>query len=176
MRLPLILSSVLFLGCGGTSAVADAGSGRSASFIALVGDFEGYPGWTHFDLGHQTGGAVHLPGARSVFINRPPPPGSATFPVGTILVKVVHPEADAGEGDQVFAMAKRGGDFNDGGAAGWEWFELDAVAQPPLMVWRGALPPARKGYGGGAGGACNECHAITHNDFVLAPELLLGNF
>ena len=174
MRLSSILSSLLLVACGEPSGAPDAGT---AAFIALAGDFDGFESWTHYDLGHQVAaGSVHLAGARSVYLNQAPPSGASAFPVGTILVKIVRQEAAAGIADQVFAMAKRGGNFNDGGAAGWEWFELDPSASPPVLVWRGALPPSRKGYGGGAGGACNECHAITQNDFVLAPELLLGNF
>lgn len=174
MRATAVLTLMLLLGCGASPAAPDAGA--SSTFIALSGDFDGFERWMRYDVGHQVGGSVHVAGARSIFLRSAPPHGATTFPVGTLLVKVVHPESDAGLNDQVFAMSKRGGSFNDGGAVGWEWFELDLSVQPPSVVWRGALPPSRRGYGGGAGGACNECHAITQNDFVLAPELLLGNF
>lgn len=173
MRVPLILSSLVLVCCGETTSVPDGGS--APSFIALASDFDGFDKWTRFDLGRQEAGGVHVAGERSVFVNKTPPHGSKAFPVGTVFVKLVHGDTDAGVPDQIFSMAKRGGTFNAAGAA-WEWFELDLATQPPTLVWRGALPPAQKGYGGGAGGACNECHSTTPNDFVLTSALQLGKF
>ena len=172
----LALCSLFLICCGTPSTTPDAGH-TSAAFIALAGDFDGFETWTRYDLGLQEAGSVHFSGERSVFLNKAPPSGSTSFPVGTVLVKIVHPHPDAGLVDQVFAMAKRGGEFNDAGAVGWEWFELDPSEQPPVLVWRGALPPTTRGYGGGAGGACTECHGTTTtNDSVLAPQLLLSKF
>ena len=173
-RFTLTLCSVMLMACSG-GATPVAGDGGIPTFIALAGDFDGFEAWQRYDLGHQEAGGVHVAGERSIFLSRAPPHGVEAFPVGTMVVKVVHGQADAGVGDQVFAMAKRGGTFNGDGHA-WEWFELDLSATPPVLVWRGALPPERKGYGGGAGGACNGCHSASSNDLVLTPALLLGNF
>jgi hypothetical protein len=162
------------LGCGEGRSRADAGVLRSNTFIALGLDFSGYDKWQRFDLGDHPANNVHLAGNRVVYLNKAPEPGATSFPVGTILVKVVTPPGAAL--DQIFAMVKRGGEFNSGGAVGWEWFELDAAAPGPVIFWRGEVPPVTQSYGGGGSGACNECHRDAMNDFVLAPELSLGKF
>ena len=111
-----------------------------------------------------------------MYLNREPPRGGTSFPVGTILVKVVHPESDAGTlPDQIFAMAKRGGDFNDGGAAGWEWFELNPASQSPIFIWRGAQPPPQR-----PDRKYRSCNRLDHNSPVcvsrdLARREPIGN-
>jgi hypothetical protein len=75
-------------------------------------------------------------------------------------------------------MAKRGGNYNLFGASGWEWFELAPSDNgTPVIVWRGITPPDGEGYGGAAGGACNNCHGSSpDNDHVLSDPLQLSRF
>ncbi len=159
--------------CGTPEPVVDAGV-VTPTFIALARDFDGYETWERFDLGHQVANTVHNAGDRSVFLKARPPKGSTTWPIGTLFVKVVHADADAGTTDQVFAMAKRGAPFNPS-ASGWEWFQLDAVADPRVMIWRGDQPPSKAGYLGGPAGACNECHVQGANDHVLTRAAFLDD-
>ena len=70
---------------------------------------------------------------------------------------------------------KRGGGYNEAGAKGWEWFELQHVTLDEVtFVWRGVGPPSTEaGYGGDPNG-CNNCHAAAEaNDWVAAPDLKL---
>lgn len=171
----LLVFALLLAACGTPpSATPDAGVIRS-TYIALAQDFDGYETWERFDLGHQLAGSVHNAGHRAVYLNQRPPKGSTSFPVGTLLVKVITLDTDAGVVDQVFAMAKRGGTFNPS-ADGWEWFQLDPEADPRIMIWRGDQPPSKAGYVGGPAGACNECHVHGGNDHVLSEPLKLGGF
>ena len=173
---------MLALSCGAPKQTMDDGGMPPTVFIALERDFTGWNTWQSFDLGDQPADTVHLGGHRTVYLNKAPPHGSTSFPVGTMLVKTVVADVDGGttpDGgtSQIFAMAKRGGDFNSQGAAGWEWFELASVDQPAIFIWRGSQPPAGQGYGGVANGACNTCHSsASDNDYVEAPELKLSNF
>jgi hypothetical protein len=142
------------------------------SFIALTSDFRGFSAWPNIALGYHEGDALHLPGTRSLYLNRRPASGSRQFPTGTVLVKVV----DSPLGLQVFAMAKRGGEYNSGGAVGWEWFELSQVDEPVSINWRGTQAPASSAYGGDSA-TCNSCHqAAVDNDWVMTPELSLERF
>jgi hypothetical protein len=86
-------------------------------FIALERDFADSRSWGSLALTTLPArGNTHAEGQHRVFINALPPPGTAPFPVGTLIVKEVH----AVEPDQnrLFAMAKRGADFNAQGARG----------------------------------------------------------
>lgn len=165
-----VLCGVLLAGCGTPTATPDAGP-LNPTYIALARDFDGFEQWERFDLGPQPAGSVHSAGPRSVFLRARPPKGASAFPVGTLLVKVLH--TDGGTPGEIFAMAKRGGGYN-AEAAGWEWFQLEPEAQPRIMIWRGEQPPAKAGYAGGPAGACNECHVEGGNDHVLTPTLKLG--
>lgn len=160
---------------GGTPMQDGGGGGGQDNFIALVADFEGYQQWQHYDLGYEAPDEVHLGGNRTVFINHLPPHGSTTFPLKTIIVKEVVP--DDGGTPQVFAMSKRGGDYNPVGAVGWEWLELTWNTDPVVIAWRGISPPANTGYGTIPSGACNHCHkGGAANDFVQDVPLQLTNF
>jgi hypothetical protein len=67
-------------------------------------------------------------------------------------------------------MVKRGANFNgDGGALGWEWFELQNVDDKRVTItWRGTGPADGDAYGKGTGG-CNGCHAASaFSDFVFS--------
>lgn len=175
-------------GCGAPAPEAcaarnDDGTGLPAptgasSFVAFAAHFQGYqrwaatPGVPNPDFGTAVTGTVHDLGPMTVYVNRPPPAGATTFPVGTIVVK----EATTGALGQrtVFAMVKRGGAFNDTGALGWEWFELVNGCDGVQILWRGVGPPAGEKYGGDAASGCNACHAMGKgNDFVLTKGLRL---
>jgi hypothetical protein len=88
--------------------------------VAFAQDFQGVLDWPRFAGDRPPIPAIHDSGKYLVFINKLPPRGTDRFPTGTIVVKIPQ-----GQGD-VFAMAKRGGDYNTRGAQGWEWFELKA--------------------------------------------------
>ena len=69
-------------------------------------------------------------------------------------------------------MVKRGGDFNEAGATGWEWLELKIGEGDPAILWRGVGPPVGEGYAQGA--TCNDCHgSAKKNDFVQSTPLTL---
>ena len=114
------LALTLAAGCGGGAGAPTVPSG---DFIAQNIDFRGYQSWTSYVIDDGTpGGATHVSGKRTIYINHLPPAGATEFPVGTIIVKET--AADM----KIFARAKRGDDFNTTGAVGWEWFELETVA------------------------------------------------
>ena len=176
---PLVLKAAVMAVTFAGLACGPGGENPGATgstFIALQKDFQGYDQWEPFPLADTSGtGDPHADGPRTVYLNKRPPTGSTTFPVGTILVKApTGPEADT---RQTFAMVKRGGTYNAKGATGWEWFELGrATDGSTAIVWRGLGPPAGEGYGTAAA-TCNECHAAAKdNDFVRAAELSLGEF
>lgn len=152
------------------------------SFVAFQRDFEGYRSWRTIDVaeadlpgfGHGTGDrTIHVSDGRR----------GDLFPVGTRIVKVLR-AGDDPTAWPVVAMAKRGGDYNDDGALGWEWFELHLdEAERPAIVWRGEEPPAGRGYACFLGGDddtpqgptdCNVCHrAAADEDYVLSPQLAI---
>lgn len=186
-----LLLGPLGLACG---AAAPA-SPPATTFTAFATDFQGFHSWSSapatpspslppapsgdgVDAGTTTAadGGVHvLP--LTVYWNHPPPTGSTTFPVGTIIVKETQ-EADP-TARKVFAMVKRGGDFNPTGAVNWEWFELQNTANSGVVInWRGYGPPSGSGevYGGDPT-ICNSCHLIAAaNDDVWSSAVQLANF
>lgn len=172
VRLLCVMAAATSLGCGGGSGEPPGGG----AFIAFARDFQGFKGWTAFDLGDDQTDGLPAVGRRRAYLNKVPPHGSTAFPVGTVIVKTIG-EGEAMPG-QTFAMAKRGEPFNKLGALGWEWFELvDDADAAPVIKWRGITPPAGETYGGVMGGACNTCHALDNtNDFVPSAELALTQF
>jgi hypothetical protein len=175
-----VLAITLVAACGDSSASPTTGSdatdpGAGGTFIAFTPAFEGWRTWEKFPLGEGSAqGQAHLAGPRTEYLNKRPPTGSTTFPVGTIIVK----ELEVGElGDRkVFAMVKRGGDYNAARAPGWEWFELHNQPDGTMgaIVWRGFGPPAGEQYGGDKTG-CASCH-MGGNDFVHGAALALSSF
>ncbi len=165
----LLVSSLA--ACGGAESSAPPPAPESTSFVAFARDFEGFESWAAFPLGVGVPAIGEIEGPRTVYASRLPAPGEAALPIGTRLVKVI------GDGPietrQVFAMAKRGGDYNAFGARGWEWFELERDARGALTIdWRGISPPDGTSYGSNIrGGACNECHVEqgAASDAVLTP-------
>lgn len=159
---------------GGSTATGESSSldGSSDIFVAFGREFENFRKWEKFPLPEDPEGAVvHLAGKRTEYLNKRPPPGATTFPTGTIIVKEMDGDLET---RQIFAMVKRGGDFNPTGAKGWEWFELTNKADGigVNIVWRGVGPPDGERYGGAPTGACNVCHAGSKsNDYVNAAAL-----
>ena len=162
-------------------ACSSAGSSKAPptdppAFVAAQGDFASFRSWPSLDPGPGVApGNDHLTGPRIVYYNRSPPLGAKAFPVGTIIVK------ESGDGDfatrDIFAMVKRGGDFNegDGGAVDWEWFRLQSSAdgQTNIIVWRGIGPADGDAYGSnGSTGGCNPCHATVRTPDFVFPSVL----
>ena len=170
-RYAALIASAVGVACGGAESAEPAASPQATSFVAFARDFDGFEAWNAFPLGVGEAAPGEISGPRTVYASRLPAPGEAEVPVGTRLVKVI------GDGPvesrQVFAMAKRGGDYNAFGARGWEWFELKRDATGALSIdWRGISPPEGTSYGTNIrGGACNECHLErgAATDAVLTP-------
>lgn len=148
-------------------------------YVAMARDFESYRHWKRYVL--QEPDLRLGTGARTVYIDPPPPRDATVFPLCTRIVKVGEEGDDPTEWLMV-AMAKRGGDYNADGAVGWEWFDLDLTDRGvPAIEWRGPVPPEGRGYecalgeddGGVEIGDCNTCHAASANDAVLTAELAL---
>jgi hypothetical protein len=179
-------------GCAANGPPAAPGG----TFVAFASNFQGFHGWSSAaatpaaglpaidggdgvavpDGGAATDGGIHrLP--LTVYWNQAPPSGSSAFPVGTIIVKETD-EVDP-TARQIFAMVKRGGNFNAAGAVDWEWFELKNAADGTVAVsWHGYGPPSGSGdvYGGNPA-VCNSCHMVAApNDYVWSGALQLSNF
>jgi len=185
-------AAAIFAGCSSGGAAVDADAGPA--FIAYGTDFIAYDGWESTPLASAQpsadGGIPTDPAGcalghdtstdRVGFLNRRPPHGSTEFPVGTIFVKELRKEGVAKADWQVFAMVKRGGDYNRSGAKGWEWFELVPSATEgaaPRIAWRGSGPPAGDGYGSPECGGCNGCHGgAANNDYVVSPQFDLKTY
>jgi hypothetical protein len=159
-------------------ALAACGAGAEQpppdTFLAFSTTFAPFRSWPSFHSdGPPDDGTVHpeVLGPRTQYINRRPPPGSLEFPVGTAIVEA----RESGE-RKFFAAVKRGGGFNAGGAADWEWFELQEA--PVAIIWRGVGPPAGDTYGGDPNGGCNSCHMAcgAGNDFICSAQLSLARF
>jgi len=154
----------------------DGNAGGVASFVPFARDFEAFESWMSFEV--RTGEHAGVIGTVRVYINALPPSGSREFPVGTIIVKTVE------VGDKttwsIHSMVKRGGGFNAQGALDWEFYDLrfneDEI---PVILWRGADPPAGHGYetlpglATGTEAPCNSCHLSARNDAVLSESLQL---
>jgi len=171
-RAHLILFATMLACASDDGSAPDAGA---PMFIAVRSDFQAYASWPSFYMGTvPPPDAPDLAGPRTVYINRMPPAGAKTFPVGTIIVKVIEPTATP-QSWQLFAMVKRGGGF-DVGAPGWEWFGLSIDAHDDVAIdWRGDGPPPDGSYGGLASSiGCVFCHqAAKANDYVQTPALQL---
>jgi hypothetical protein len=156
--------------CGTSGGTPDAPD----TFLAFTTTFAPFRGWTSVHSDGPADDGTFPPdvlGPRTQYLNRPPPPGSTEFPVGTVIV-----EARESGTMKIFGAVKRGGGFNAGGAANWEWFEL--TDQPVTIVWRGVGPPVGDTYGGDPNGGCNTCHVKcgAHNDYICSPKLQLASF
>jgi hypothetical protein len=180
---------------GGCTASPSAAGIDSGIFVAFASDFDGFHDWPHraspavpspnlppVDAGGVapdgavTDGGVH-PSPQAEYWNRSPPHGSTSFPLGTIIVKETE-EVDP-TARQVFALVKRGGDFDPTGAVDWEWFDLTNDTDGSVVInWHGYGPPTGSAsiYGGNPS-VCNSCHLeAAANDCVWSEALQLSNF
>jgi len=179
-----------YAACGGLPADADPDPDPSTvgCFVAYGGQFTDFRTWPshHMDSADDVGGQTHVSGPRTEYINTLSeagadeaglddaavgPASSTEFPQGTIIVKEI--ESADPTTHHVFAMVKRGCDFNPSGAKGWEWFELSAGSigeGKENILWRGTTPPDDKGFAD-----CNGCHANTcaGNDSVCSTAFTL---
>ena len=170
--------ALLALLCG-----CDAGTAPKV-FIALQRDFADFQSWKQVYFGDDVIEG-HPTGPRYGYVNHPLAVGDTQYPIGTIIVKVVEvmPSPQAWD---IFAMAKRGGNFNADGAKNWEFFTLALNAGgAPVILARGTDATVVDGAGGhgytGANGnllRCNNCHGDpleAKNDYVLSPVLQPGH-
>jgi hypothetical protein len=191
-------SRALALGASLALGVAAAGCGASppavngTTFVAFATDFDGFHSWPSAAAmpspnlppvdaggvgpdGGATDGGVH-PVPETEYWKIPSPITGNEFPLRTIIVKETN-EADP-TARQVFALVKRGGDFNPTGAVNWEWYELKNNADGSVVIgWQGYGPPSGSAdiYGGNPA-VCNTCHIkAAANDYVWSAALQLSN-
>jgi len=162
-----------WIAAGALAACGGGGGGDPPDvFLAFSTTFAPFRSWTSFHSDGPADDGTVTPdvlGPRTQYINQAPAHGAAEFPVGTVIVEA----RESGE-RKIFAGVKRGGGFNAGGAADWEWFEL--AEQPVTIVWRGVGPPLGDTYGGDPNGGCNACHTkCAGNDYVCSAKLALGS-
>jgi hypothetical protein len=181
--------ALLALGAGCKGAASESPDG--APFVAFATDFAGFHDWPSApampspdlppvdagafgpDGGAGDGGVHPLP--QTEYWKLPSTPTGGVFPLRTIIVKETNePDPTA---RQVFAMVKRGGDFNPTGAVNWEWYELKNNADGTVVVsWSGYGPPSGSAdiYGGDPA-VCNDCHVkAAANDYVWSAALQLS--
>jgi hypothetical protein len=180
MRALAALVSLGLLGCACDGPPAADGATRGEEvFVASEADFVDFDRWERFDRGARGFLPSHPDGATYVYLNRRPPADAVRHPTGTVIVRVTQggPTSDW----EVHAMVKRGGGYNAGGAAGWEYFDLTMERTgerlTPRIHWRGEGPVNGDGYAHGAEGValgCNHCHgAVPEHDGVIGDELRL---
>ena len=178
-------------GLAGCNAASSAGSDGGV-FVAFATDFAGFHDWPSAVAmpspslppvdaggvgpdGGATDGGVH-PVPETEYWKIPSTPTGGVFPLRTIIVKETN-EADP-TARQVFAIVKRGGDFNPTGAVNWEWYELKNNADGTVVVsWQGFGPPSGSAdiYGGNPA-VCNNCHVkAAANDYVWSAALQLSS-
>lgn len=174
MKTLSMLATALIAGVIGCAPAGEGGP-EGDTFIAFATHFKGFRSWESFPVTTGGGDPVHTGGPRTEYLKERPAEGADEFPVRTILVKETDTEALADR--TVFAMVKRGGDYNASGATGWEWFELKNIDDQTVdIVWRGVGPPAGEKYGGDPNAGCNSCHeGARSNDFVLSTAIRLSD-
>ena len=176
-----------WFGVAALVAVAGCGGSPGQIKIALDSDFAPYTTWSSYYLGDQPV-AGHPVGPRTGFLNQKAPPGATAYPVGTIIVKEIQTLSSTDKTTwDLFAMVKRGGNFDQGGALDWEFFILKLTADGvPTILDRGANPSdsvpdggVDHGYGDSTAGGvtCNACHGglgTDQTDHILSPLLQPG--
>jgi hypothetical protein len=174
----LALALLVACGCSARDAtpVTDGGS-AAGEFVAMARDFAPFRAWRAVALGDQPNTA-DPPGPRTAFVRLPPDAGAHDYPVGAMIVKAIENTPSPTNWD-LFAMAKRGGDFDPSGAVGWEFFLLKLDGDDTIqVVARGTVltPPVDAGMAYGSVGAifCSGCHGApgtAATDHVLSPQL-----
>jgi hypothetical protein len=156
---------------GALAACAGCGQDVTAGpvFQAYARDFQGFESWpSETFTDPNPGGATHVAGIRTIYLNHAPDAGATEFPLKTIIVKRT-------SDGKIFAQVKRGGGYNLAGAKNWEWFELNKTSAGAVYIqWQGTFPPPGEAYGGDPNGGCNMCHKLgAANDYVIAQGLSL---
>lgn len=175
MRALPIAALLLALACDEGPALERKALPERPVFVAMERDFQSFRRWGSALLPQAPAiGVTHRPGPRRVYVNAFPPEPRADFPVGTLIVKETVPDAQGRV--RLMGMAKRGGGFNQTGAPGWEWFELEERRDQTVgVVWRGLGAPDGESYGGDPEGTCNSCHRRHEaTDFVQSVALRLA--
>lgn len=179
--------SLLVIGavaCGGgkkASTTTDDGP----EFVAQNSDFAGFLGWFHGVLPpNQLSGIVYPPGTQVGFVNQRT--SDSTYPKGTIVIKAIENPARDATNWEVFAFAKRGGDYNAAGAVGWEFFLLRVDHDGNPYITSRGLAPNVDGFDmgtgsyspGGAAGSCNICHGLqdyAKSDHIISELMAPGS-
>jgi hypothetical protein len=169
------------VGCSGSGK--NGGGEANSAFLALDPDFAGFQSWYQLTLPpNPLSELVDPVGPHVGYLNRRPPAGATSYPVGTIIVKAIQREA-APSSWELFGIAKRGGGFNPDGAAGWEFFLLRIGPDGNPYVTSRGLAPRDDGFDGGnnasyspggAAGGCNLCHGqstYAASDHVISVAL-----
>jgi hypothetical protein len=158
----------------GDTSEAGTGTGADSCFIAYDTSFAGFTQWTSYAYSESAsiGGNIHFAGPRTEYINKLPAQGATEFAPGTIIVKeIVGINADS---HHIFAMVKRGCDYNAGGATNWEWYELLNTSGAYSIIWSGSSAPPGETYADAGNASCNSCHtACADNDYVCSPDIQL---
>ena len=154
------------------AACTENSSGPGEIFIAEESDFAPFQSWTSFTLpGNDPLSSLVYPlGARQAFLNQRPPHGAREYPVGTLIVKAVQQD-DIPQHWELFARAKRGGNFNPAGAVNWEFFLLIIDTDGTVRIASRGIAPQDDGHGDMSGimsagyfngqgiiAPCNVCH------------------
>jgi hypothetical protein len=143
-------------------ALVSCGHDPPPERVPSVDDFQGFQTWT------RTPQATTDVYPHAVYSNALADQG-APWQLGAVFVRAE--ESGPPQAWLIHGMARRGGDFDEGLATGWEFFGLfvDETGETRL-IWRGAHPPLGAGYVTGdtgvadAGpnglpeGDCNACH------------------
>jgi hypothetical protein len=173
----LLLVSIPACGASSGGGPEPTNNGVPGTFVASVASFQNFHSWPSVPAVGPPGvsDGIDPTQARTAYLNERPSHGSSSFPTGTIVVKEF--EGVALTSRRVFAMVKRGNDYNSAGASGWEWFELMNLDDTNVqIVWRGVAPPAGESYAPGSP-TCNDCHGNAKgNDFVWSTALSLSSF
>jgi hypothetical protein len=160
-------------------ALVRCGEPASEHYVAFERDFSDFRSWPRVAVGSAPL-VGHSEGQRYVY-RRPTPAmqgdggagdGGLAFATGTVLVKAV--ESGAADTWRVFAMVKRGGEYNRDGARGWEFFELkiDAAGRVSILA-RGVRPGVAYDAVNEVELTCNDCHrAAAGTDSVLSGAVL----
>ena len=165
------------------SAVGCGGGGQRRDLHRARPRLRRVPGWYSATLPfNELSATVDPVGTHVGFVNRRPPAGATSYPVGTILVKAIEPSDDATTWE-LFGMVKRGGGFNASGATDWEYVLMRVagdgnpvhhLARPGavgrrLGRWRRLLRARRRRAADAISATATPTYAAT--DHVISPPL-----
>lgn len=115
----------------------------------------------------------------SLYANQAVPSEGYEFEKGTIFVKTV--EIGSGISDwEVHAMVKRGGNYGQHGAPGWEFLNLRALDTGAVVILDRGDGTGLSHYSDptemtGSDSVCLDCHGDAgDNDYIMAPEFRIG--